>query len=318
MGRHRRAVLVRSFRRALITNVLSPKVIVFTSAFLPQFVNPGMGNVGMQLLVLGVTLVLTDLLIDGAIGLGTGRIGPFLRRPRMARALNVMCGTIFTALAVDLVVSYTVSTASVTAPGTVAITLGVPSFDAADIPLLDHTGPAVSVPIEVDGRTWPLTGLNNGNPHAILIAPEPDRDLLHHLDPRLAAHPLPHQGQRPPRRHPQPRSPARPLLGTRRGPRPGLRQRHLRRRGSPPPGPAAPTTTATTPGGQITITIDAKGSVSMSGPVECVFTGHLAPHRPLVRHSATGCPRSPHGPRRGRHRKPPLPTPIVRPSHGRR
>ena len=93
----------RCFRQALITNVLNPKVIIFNVAFLPQFVNPAMGNIAVQLLILGATLVLIDLSIDGPLGLAAGRLGQVLRRQRFARVLNVSCGAIFTALALRLV-----------------------------------------------------------------------------------------------------------------------------------------------------------------------------------------------------------------------
>jgi threonine/homoserine/homoserine lactone efflux protein len=95
---------LRCFRRAVITNMLNPKVIVFNSAFLPQFVDPARGDIGLQLVVLGVTLVLVDLLIDGTVGLTAGRIGQLLRKPRLARTLSLGCGAIFIALAVDLIV----------------------------------------------------------------------------------------------------------------------------------------------------------------------------------------------------------------------
>ncbi|QWF78889.1 LysE family translocator [Amycolatopsis sp. CA-230715] len=95
----------KCFWRAVLTNVLNPKVIVFNVAFLPQFVNPALGSVGLQLFVLGATLVLVDLMIDGPIGLAAGKLGKLVRNRKVARGLNVGCGAIFTALAVRLVVA---------------------------------------------------------------------------------------------------------------------------------------------------------------------------------------------------------------------
>ncbi|MFD6717889.1 LysE family translocator [Micromonospora chalcea] len=45
----------RAFRRGLLTNLLSPKMILFSVAFLPQFVRPDAGPVAAQLLLLGGT-----------------------------------------------------------------------------------------------------------------------------------------------------------------------------------------------------------------------------------------------------------------------
>lgn len=95
----------RCFRQAAITNVLNPKVIFFCVAFFPQFINPARGDVGLQLLILGATLVAVDLLIDGPIGLAAGRLGRVLQRQRIARALNIGCGTLFAGLALRLIVT---------------------------------------------------------------------------------------------------------------------------------------------------------------------------------------------------------------------
>lgn len=64
-----------AFRSAMITNVLNPKVILFNVAFLPQFVNPHLGHIPLQLAVLGVVLVLVDFCIDGPIGYFAGTLG---------------------------------------------------------------------------------------------------------------------------------------------------------------------------------------------------------------------------------------------------
>ncbi|WP_394823526.1 LysE family translocator [Pendulispora albinea] len=93
----------RAFWQGAATNLLNPKVILFNVAFLPQFVNPGRGAVTMQFLILGVTLVLLGLAVDATVGLLSGRVASALRRSRrMARALNIFSGTVFTGLAARL------------------------------------------------------------------------------------------------------------------------------------------------------------------------------------------------------------------------
>jgi threonine/homoserine/homoserine lactone efflux protein len=93
----------RAFRRGLYNNLLNPKVVLFNAAFLPQFVDPGRGNVTTQLLVLGAAFVVVDLLIDGPIGLLAGRIGGLLAGHRRAvRRLHVATGSIFIGLSARL------------------------------------------------------------------------------------------------------------------------------------------------------------------------------------------------------------------------
>jgi threonine/homoserine/homoserine lactone efflux protein len=88
------------FGRALLTNLLNPKVILFNAAFLPQFVDPARGHVGLQFAILGACFVAIDLAIDGPIGLLAGRFGRWLTQRRNAtRAVNVFAGVVFVSLA---------------------------------------------------------------------------------------------------------------------------------------------------------------------------------------------------------------------------
>ncbi|CAL9496923.1 Leucine efflux protein [Streptomyces sp. enrichment culture] len=97
------AGLRRAFWQGAITNLLNPKVILFNVAFLPQFVDPDLGHVPGQFMVLGVTIVVMGFAVDGTIGLLSGKLSALLRRSRrVARGLNVFSGTVFTALAVRL------------------------------------------------------------------------------------------------------------------------------------------------------------------------------------------------------------------------
>ncbi|MDX3746676.1 LysE family translocator [Streptomyces sp. AK08-02] len=94
----------RAFWQGAVTNLLNPKMILFNVAFLPQFVNPALGHVSWQLLLLGLTLVLMGLTVDTTIGLLSGRLSSALRGSRrVARGLDIFSGTVFTGLAVRLV-----------------------------------------------------------------------------------------------------------------------------------------------------------------------------------------------------------------------
>ncbi|MDL5202945.1 LysE family translocator [Streptomyces sp. ALI-76-A] len=94
----------RAFWQGAVTNLLNPKVILFNVAFLPQFVDPSLGHVRGQFLLLGATIVVMGFLWDGFVGLLAGRLAGLLRRStRVNRALNVVSGTVFAGLAVRLV-----------------------------------------------------------------------------------------------------------------------------------------------------------------------------------------------------------------------
>jgi threonine/homoserine/homoserine lactone efflux protein len=90
----------RVFGRALLTDLLNPKVILFNAAFLPQFVDPALGHVGWQFAILGACFVAIDLAIDGPIGLLAGRLGRWLTQRRgTTRAVNMFAGAVFVGLA---------------------------------------------------------------------------------------------------------------------------------------------------------------------------------------------------------------------------
>jgi threonine/homoserine/homoserine lactone efflux protein len=64
-------------------------VILFNVSLLPLFVNPELGHVREQFLVLGVTITLMGLLVDGSVGLLSGKLSATdgLRR-RLAPAIH--------------------------------------------------------------------------------------------------------------------------------------------------------------------------------------------------------------------------------------
>ncbi|MFI0404645.1 LysE family translocator [Actinomadura sp. 3N508] len=93
----------RAYVNGLLTNLLNPKMVTFTIAFLPQFIDPGMGHVWVQFAVLGAILIALEFLVDGTVGVLAGRIGDWLRHRRAARRrLNVAVGGLFIGLGVRL------------------------------------------------------------------------------------------------------------------------------------------------------------------------------------------------------------------------
>ena len=93
----------RLFTMGLVTNLLNPKMVTFTIAFLPQFVDPHRGQVWLQFAVLGAILIVLEFLVDGTVGLLAGRIGHWLRSRRTARrTIDTATGGIFIGLGVRL------------------------------------------------------------------------------------------------------------------------------------------------------------------------------------------------------------------------
>ncbi|WP_370968462.1 LysE family translocator [Amycolatopsis sp. cg9] len=95
----------RAYLSGLLTNLLNPKMVTFTIAFLPQFIDPARGHLWLQFAVLGAILIAFEFLVDGAVGVLAGRIGGWLRRRRKAqRRIEVATGGIFIGLGVRLAV----------------------------------------------------------------------------------------------------------------------------------------------------------------------------------------------------------------------
>ncbi|GGQ34637.1 LysE family translocator [Streptosporangium pseudovulgare] len=95
----------RAYLNGLLTNLLNPKMVTFTIAFLPQFIDPGLGHVWVQFAILGAIMIALEFVVDGAVGVLAGRIGGWLRRRHAARRrIDIATGGIFIGLGVRLAV----------------------------------------------------------------------------------------------------------------------------------------------------------------------------------------------------------------------
>ncbi|MEU0794670.1 LysE family translocator [Amycolatopsis sp. NPDC005961] len=92
----------RAYLSGLLTNLLNPKMVTFTIAFLPQFVDPARGHVALQFAVLGAVMIVFEFLVDGAVGVLAGRVGGWVRRKKNQRRIEVATGGIFIGLGVKL------------------------------------------------------------------------------------------------------------------------------------------------------------------------------------------------------------------------
>jgi threonine/homoserine/homoserine lactone efflux protein len=90
----------RAYLRGALTNLVNPKMVTFSIAFLPQFIDRSLGHVFGQFAVLGAIFIAFELLVDGTVGLAGGRLGEWMsRRRRVRQGLDAGSGGIMIALA---------------------------------------------------------------------------------------------------------------------------------------------------------------------------------------------------------------------------
>lgn len=97
----------KAYLSGLFTNLLNPKMVTFTIAFLPLFIDPSRGQIWLQFVILGAIMIAFEFVVDGAVGVLAGRIGGWLRRRHAARRrIEVATGGIFIGLGVRLAVQH--------------------------------------------------------------------------------------------------------------------------------------------------------------------------------------------------------------------
>jgi threonine/homoserine/homoserine lactone efflux protein len=94
------------FFKGMLANAINPKVVLFFLSFLPQFVVPAQGPVGLQIGVLGALFAAQAAVLFGLIGYFSGEMGVWLtQRPRAAVWLDRAAGTVFVGLGLRIVAS---------------------------------------------------------------------------------------------------------------------------------------------------------------------------------------------------------------------
>lgn len=91
----------RAFRQGLLSNLGNPKMVVFFTSLLPQFVTRGQGGFS-GLLLLGLLFSLMTLMWLTAYAIAVTKARAFLLRSRVRRVLDAITGTVLVALGIRL------------------------------------------------------------------------------------------------------------------------------------------------------------------------------------------------------------------------
>ncbi len=91
----------KALRQGLLSDLSNPKIAVFFTSFLPQFVH-GDGPVFAALLMLGLTFALITLAWLAAYGAAVGHASGLLRRPSVRKTLDRITGVVLIAFGVRL------------------------------------------------------------------------------------------------------------------------------------------------------------------------------------------------------------------------
>lgn len=92
----------RPFRQGFLTNITNPKMLLFSLAFLPQFI--GAGQPAAQLTMLAVVFLGLAAAWELLIVLAASRVAGRLHRPGVTTALDAVCAAVFLTMSVGLVV----------------------------------------------------------------------------------------------------------------------------------------------------------------------------------------------------------------------
>lgn len=90
------------YRQGLVTSLLNPKMSAFYIAVLPQFTDPRLGSIGLQMFLLGTLHNLLGTVYLIAIGSGAGRVASVIGTGAGKRWLDGIAGVFFLGLAVRL------------------------------------------------------------------------------------------------------------------------------------------------------------------------------------------------------------------------
>lgn len=93
----------RAFRDGVVVEALNPKTAAFFLAFIPQFISPQSGDVGLQFLAFGMISVTLNTAVDLlAVRLASSTRGVIATRPRLLRRIRRTAGAAMAGLGISL------------------------------------------------------------------------------------------------------------------------------------------------------------------------------------------------------------------------
>lgn len=98
--------LKKLYVKGFIMNILNPKVSIFFLAFLPQFVNPSLGSVPMQMIMLGGVFMALTIVVFSSIGVAGNMLSSkLLEKPSIVKYMNILTSFVLVGLGIKLALS---------------------------------------------------------------------------------------------------------------------------------------------------------------------------------------------------------------------
>jgi threonine/homoserine/homoserine lactone efflux protein len=95
-----------ALRKGAINSLTNPKSLLFMFAFLPQFVDPAVGPVWVQLMLLGSLQMLSGIVALSGVAMASGTVGQWLARwPRLLAWQQRFTGSVMVGLGLRLILS---------------------------------------------------------------------------------------------------------------------------------------------------------------------------------------------------------------------
>lgn len=100
-----------AIKQGAINSLTNPKSLLFMFAFLPQFVNPAVGPIWLQLLILGTIQKLTGIVSLGSVAFASGTFGAWLgKHPGFLKWQERFTGLVMIGLGLKMLLGGSAST----------------------------------------------------------------------------------------------------------------------------------------------------------------------------------------------------------------